>query len=789
MCGPQAAMLLDADCRLSVHQTSSHPTPAAAAGAGAAMANFLGQPYMGPASVPHANPDFFKVYFAGAHLAVAMLTVNGRFLGTEVRPRKFNRDYILSCCDEAARRREALRGRTPRTWVKGRPLLTDHSWERMFNSHLHWKRWAQERMVVLGGLYHLNDDCATPGRLFLFPLFEQPLASEPFALEHLQRASSTPANFTPWAGMLCGPCLSPCSQHWRAGSGVSRILGAGERVAVGLEDGGTLLFSEHDLGAPLSELPAGAGRCSAAACTPDGGTLLLGVGAQLRAVALAGGPNPSPEPLDLGGEQPDAPVACIACQEHANVFAIARGSCVHVLDGTLQEQRRIGPLPAAVQQLAWAGDTLIAATPGALHTWTHSGALDGPTLPSPSPDARFLCVAASPQPALLAASCDEKEVRCWDLASLLSSRDGEPLRLREFDSPVTCMAWHPSGQYLATADGADCTVWDLADAAGAERACSIECCGHEPRTVITAMAFQPDGPLLATASGSGKVALFDCQQFRRGGVLAPAAFTRLDQAADAVTALHWLPCGRLVVGDAGGRLVCLQLMAAVPAEAAAAPQQQRAATAAPPPRPRPRRPRAAGLAALQASPPLSCTTSKQSERTRRRPAAAQTSSRSWRDGAWVRSPSGAHVPWMMVGAAGLGMAPGGGGTAAAGFAQYQAQPGMMQHMGMAVQPPAGIPAGYMAAPAGGPQGAPTGAYPPAMYAAAGGMAPQPLMAGQWMPYMQQMQQWAGTAPGYMMYQHPQYAGTAPVPGGGVERKRKGCACNFMPHGRYDPGPY
>ncbi|KAL4426256.1 hypothetical protein ABPG77_009871 [Micractinium sp. CCAP 211/92] len=110
------------------------------------MANFLGQPFMGPTKVPHANPDFFKVYFAGAHLAVAMLSVNGRFLGTEVRPRKWNRDYILSCCDEAARRREALRGKEPRTWVKGKPRDTDESWEKMFSSHLHWKRWTQERM-------------------------------------------------------------------------------------------------------------------------------------------------------------------------------------------------------------------------------------------------------------------------------------------------------------------------------------------------------------------------------------------------------------------------------------------------------------------------------------------------------------------------------------------------------------------------------------------------------------------------------------------------------------------
>ena len=65
-------------------------------------------------------------------------------------PRHNSRDYILSCCDEAARRREALRGAPPRAALMGRPRLTDHSWERMFFDHLHWKRWTQERM----GPYH-----------------------------------------------------------------------------------------------------------------------------------------------------------------------------------------------------------------------------------------------------------------------------------------------------------------------------------------------------------------------------------------------------------------------------------------------------------------------------------------------------------------------------------------------------------------------------------------------------------------------------------------------------------
>lgn len=35
----------------------------------------------------------------------------------------------------------------------------------------------------------------------------------------------------------------------------------------------------------------------------------------------------------------------------------------------------------------------------------------------------------------------------------------------------------------------------------------------------------------ATASSSGKVAVFDCRQFRRGGVLGPVACSLLDQQA------------------------------------------------------------------------------------------------------------------------------------------------------------------------------------------------------------------------------------------------------------------
>lgn len=127
---------------------------------------------------------------------------------------------------------------------------------------------------------------------------------------------------------------------------------------------------------------------------------------------------------------------------------------MHVLDGAGQQLHLLGPLPAPVTAVAWAGtegDLLLAAAGGSLHTWLGAGAAPGPVLPLPggSVDAGEQQAAPRLAPApcggapLLAAAAavgaaGSQEVLCWDLSSLSSDGGGapQPLCLTDFEGQV-----------------------------------------------------------------------------------------------------------------------------------------------------------------------------------------------------------------------------------------------------------------------------------------------------------------------------------------------------------------
>eukprot|EP01024_Parvocaulis_polyphysoides_P006990 TRINITY_DN12099_c0_g2_i1.p8 TRINITY_DN12099_c0_g2~~TRINITY_DN12099_c0_g2_i1.p8 ORF type:complete len:117 (+),score=18.37 TRINITY_DN12099_c0_g2_i1:92-442(+) len=108
------------------------------------MSISMGSAYKGPPSVPHVREDFFKCYFAAANLSLLMVKTPGRFLGTEIHPRKYSRDLIIAACEENAQRRQMVKGEVPTSWYR-KPSDGAETWERKWWNHLHWKRWQLER--------------------------------------------------------------------------------------------------------------------------------------------------------------------------------------------------------------------------------------------------------------------------------------------------------------------------------------------------------------------------------------------------------------------------------------------------------------------------------------------------------------------------------------------------------------------------------------------------------------------------------------------------------------------
>ncbi|KAI8466144.1 MAG: hypothetical protein J3K34DRAFT_434638 [Monoraphidium minutum] len=104
------------------------------------------QPYKGPASIPHVPGEFFGAFFLAINSSLVCHMFPGKVFGSEMRARRHDPDYIASCCNESANRRDALRGQVPRTWLMGGgPRPVTDSWEHMWWDSLHWKRWKIPR--------------------------------------------------------------------------------------------------------------------------------------------------------------------------------------------------------------------------------------------------------------------------------------------------------------------------------------------------------------------------------------------------------------------------------------------------------------------------------------------------------------------------------------------------------------------------------------------------------------------------------------------------------------------
>ncbi|KAK9804291.1 hypothetical protein WJX72_005228 [[Myrmecia] bisecta] len=207
----------------------------------------------------------------------------------------------------------------------------------------------------------------------------------------------------------------------------------------------------------------------------------------------------------------------------------------------------VGPAVHQAIQLAWLdSDVLAAACPGlGMRTWIDRGSRRGPIESNYNPSQ--LAVSASHQH--VAAACGQ-QVLVWSLHWQDDASDcgAHQSRLGDYDAEVTCLDWDSSSRLLATAEGAEATVWDMqaVKLLGGDRRHTIVCCGHEARSQIVGLAFQTDGPLLATCASDSQVLLFDSAAFNPGSVSSPIAATHLG-AAGMASIIKWMAGGTLVL--------------------------------------------------------------------------------------------------------------------------------------------------------------------------------------------------------------------------------------------------
>lgn len=180
--------------------------------------------------------------------------------------------------------------------------------------------------------------------------------------------------------------------------------------------------------------------------------------------------------------------------------------------------------------------------------------------------AAFTRASVAPDGQTIALACSENHVHCWRIK--VESLDDVILSpcatFDTYESPVQCLAWDSASRLLATSDGRDCTVWKInnfesRNEAEVQESNSIICCGPDLSSPIVSMAFQPNGSLLAVVTLSGKVALYNSQKFRCGGLASPVGTgILLEEEPEVAAQLYWENQDSLLAFVPGSYLVRLQ---------------------------------------------------------------------------------------------------------------------------------------------------------------------------------------------------------------------------------------
>jgi WD40 repeat protein len=154
-----------------------------------------------------------------------------------------------------------------------------------------------------------------------------------------------------------------------------------------------------------------------------------------------------------------------------------------------------------------------------------------------------LTVSFSPNGKVLATGTQDGAAHFWYLAT------GRDSQMRGYGARVGLTCWSSNSRYLATSAGPEVVVWDFGGK-GPEGSRPAQLVGHTDR--IECMAWQPSGQYLASGGRDWRLSLW------APGKAAVAVDAHMTSAA--ISVVRWSPdSGVLAVGDAQGALSLFEL--------------------------------------------------------------------------------------------------------------------------------------------------------------------------------------------------------------------------------------
>ena len=266
-------------------------------------------------------------------------------------------------------------------------------------------------------------------------------------------------------------------------------------------------------------------------------------------VARPGHPVPAGAPLLAANRQ--EPLYAVAFSPDGSLLAAAGAGRTVMLwnmraPGRPDRVARLTGPASTVYSLAFSSRGSLLAAGSADHTvrlWSVADPADPKVVGTPltGPGSYVQSVAFSPDAAVLAAGSADKTVRLWDVSRPAHPRVlGKPLTGPA--QQVNSVAFSPDGRLLAAGSQDDKVwLWNVTTPARPVREGALT----GATDWVNAVAFSPDGRSLAAGSSDDRVLVWD---------LGTRAVTAELPQPQPVTSLAWDSGGRLVAGDADGRV-------------------------------------------------------------------------------------------------------------------------------------------------------------------------------------------------------------------------------------------